>query len=160
MLLHTFLFLVLKQIISAGNVPSTLLQWAMTPSPMNQNKALGRYLTTHPLDLEGCNAGVITQTQAEDLQRVYRLPIRIITETFFHNLTSAMLSIPRSVKLYSMHGYVKGRNMCVYRQLTLAYKILNELAPCQIRRFEFALKVNKEHNPRPVYKRLSKMYRG
>jgi len=38
----------------------------------------------------------------------------------------------------------------------LVCKVLYELAPPQIRRFAFALKVNKEHRQQPVYKRLSR----
>jgi len=36
----------------------------------------------------------------------------------------------------------------------LSRRVLNELATSQIRRFEFDLKVNREHSQRPVYKRL------
>jgi hypothetical protein len=67
MLLYLLSLLLLNQLVCAGNIPSTILQWAMTPSPMNPNTALGRYLIAHPLDLDIFTGGVITATQAGEI---------------------------------------------------------------------------------------------
>lgn len=139
MLIHAlsllFGLVILCAAVAAGGVPSSLAQWCATPALLNQNTALGRYLSAHPEASHDLEMGTITLSQCREIARDVNV------------VSPKDLSLERQVlQWYTLH--IKSAE-CIHGE------VLRLAVAGQVRTFELFRKLDKhQHKGDPQWKKF------